>query len=91
MIEYYDVDYVGKVRVGTKLQLDGQDAINDWGQVTALLPGRRIAVYWHVEKISVENDVDDVGSDVFRNDWSEEVYAMNNREKDLKEGRGGTA
>ena len=72
MIEYYDVEYVGRVRVGTKLQLDGDRVINDWGEVTALLPGRRIHVYWHREKITVENEVDEVGSDIFREDWSEE-------------------
>ena len=91
MVEYYEVAYVGKVRVGTKLQLDGDHVINDWGEVTALLPGRRINVYWHREKITVENEVDEVGSDIFRADWSEEVHAIMNRDKDLEDGRGGTA
>ena len=91
MIEYYDVEYVGRVRVGAKLQLDGDHVINDWGEVTALLPGRRVVVYWHVEKISGECDVDEVGSDVFRGDWSEEVYAAMNREKGPAEGANGAA
>ncbi len=74
--EFYDVEGVGQVRVGTKLEAwDGteDDKDQDWGEVTMLLVGRRVAVYWYGAEETFISDIEEC-YDLFVDDWSPGVY-----------------
>ena len=92
-MEGYDVPGFGRVTVGTKVEMwGGEDgrSVSDWGEVTALLPNRWVRVWWHMEQLHLDSEVEEVTDHVVP-EYSEEVLAMINRDRDIREGRGGTA
>ena len=75
MDEHYEVEGVGQVRVGTKLELWQGGQARDWGEVTKLLPGWQVVVSWMGTADTLIHDVEDV-VDICVNDWSGEVRAL---------------
>ncbi|MCY4607887.1 MAG: hypothetical protein OXD40_04730 [bacterium] len=72
-VDHYDVPGVGRVMVGTKLEIADENGPADWGEVTGLLTGRRVAVHWYnAENTSIAGV--EAGSDLYVDDWSAAVY-----------------
>lgn len=74
-VESWDLAGGGEVRVGTKVEIADECGPDDWGEVTRLLAGRRVAVYWYGDEDTSIADVDE-GSDLYVGDWSAEVYDL---------------
>ena len=86
-VPHYSVPGGGQVRVGTKLEIAAEDGPEDWGEVTALLTGRRVAVYWYGGDDTSIAGVED-GSDLYVDDWSPAVYdILRKRAKDARHGQ----
>lgn len=76
MAEFYEVADGRRIRVGTKLEIwDGtaDDEDRDWGEVTRLLSGGRVAVYWYGDKDTFISDVGEISA-LCVGDWSPETY-----------------
>ncbi|MDE0240659.1 MAG: hypothetical protein OXQ84_10755 [bacterium] len=76
----------GAVAVGTKLEITDESGPADWGEVTQLLAGRRVAVYWYDGADTSIAGVDD-GTDLYVDDWSPQVYGIL-RERAARGGHG---
>ena len=81
---------VGHVRVGTKVEVWGEDAPEDWGEVTAVHDARVVSIHWYMDGATAQFDVLALGPEIVVPDWSDEVYARIDRDNEL-EGRGGGA
>ena len=75
MAQHWEVEVGREVRIGTKLErwLGGRP--RDWGEVTRLLPGRRVLISWAVEGEVVIHDVEEI-VEICVGDWSGEVLAL---------------
>lgn len=93
MASGYEIPGFGEVTVGTKVELwnggDGR-SVSDWGEVTELLPNGRVRVWWNMDRVHIDTEVVEITDHVVA-EYSEEVMALVNRDRDLREGRGGTA
>ena len=93
MASDYEIPGFGEVRVGTKVEIwNGDDgrSVDDWGEVTELLPNGWVRVWWNMDQVHIDTEVEEI-SDLVVAEYSEEVMALVNRDRDLGEGRGGTA
>ena len=90
-VESFHLKGFRQVRVGTKLEIwDGteDDEYLDWGEVTHLLAGERVAVYWHNGAETTIAGAGD-GSDLYVDDWSPVVYSiLRKRAKEGGQGHG---
>ena len=82
---------VGHVRVGTKVEVWGEDAPRDWGEVTTVHDGGSVSIHWYMEGVTAQFDVGALGPEIVVEDWSEEVYAYIGRAKEIEGGNCGTA
>lgn len=75
MIEFYEIEGAGQVRVGTKVErwLGGEP--RDWGEVTMLLPAGEVVVSWEGTADTLIHDVGDL-IDLCVSDWSDAVCAL---------------
>lgn len=91
MAEFHEVGGGRRIGVGTRLEVwDGtaDDEDLDWGEVTQLLAGGRVAVYWYGDEDTFISDVGEI-SDLFVDDWSPEIYDIL-RERAREAGHGQT-
>ena len=75
MIECYEIEGAGEVRVGTKVErwLGGEP--RDWGEVTMLLPAGEVVVSWEGTADTLIHDVGDL-IDLCVSDWSGAVCEL---------------
>ena len=89
----WEIPGFGEVTVGTKVEIpddgDGR-SVDDWGEVTELLPNGWVRVWWNMDEVHMDSEVDEI-TDFVVAEYSAEVVALINRDRDLREGRGGTA
>ncbi|MCY4607359.1 MAG: hypothetical protein OXD40_02000 [bacterium] len=93
MASDYEIPGFGEVTVGTRVEIWGGDdgqSVDDWGEVTELLPNGWVRAWWHMDRIHIDSEVAEI-ADLVVTEYSEEVMALINRERDIREGRGGTA
>ena len=76
MDEHYEVEGVGQVRVGTKLELWQGGRPAGWGEVTELRPERQVVIRRLDEDETYVAGVEGDGEDIYVDDWSPQVRAL---------------
>lgn len=75
MAEFHDVGDPDTIGTGRRVERWPGSRPVDWGEVTKLLPGRRVLVSWEGTADALIHDAEDV-IDFYVHDWSAEVQAL---------------